>query len=145
MIKIEQNKEEKFREFVLNGLVEHNREKCQWFKENPLDGEDKYENFLAFDNEKIIGGAIGYVLYGWYFLDLLWIEETYRGKNIGTLLMKNIEDYVQKNDLVGIRTETWDFQAKGFYEKMGYKVFATIEDCPPETTNYFFMKRIMKK
>lgn len=36
--------------------------------------------------------------------------------------------------------ETWDFQAKGFYEKNGYTVFAEIKDCPPGTICYFLKK-----
>ena len=26
--------------------------------------------------------------------------------------------------------ETWNFQARGFYEKNGYNVFGEIKDCP---------------
>lgn len=141
MIKIEQNNEDKFKEYVLNGLVENNKRKCEWFRENSSKSEEP-KNFLAFDGDKIIGGAIGYINYNWYFLDLLWIEDIYRGKDIGTTLINNIEEYAQKEKLTGVRMETWNFQAKGFYEKMGYKIYATIEDCPPGTTDYFFMKKL---
>ncbi len=55
--------------------------------------------------------------------------------------MKQVEDYVKETKLIGIRLETWDFQAKGFYEKLGYNMYASIEDCPPGTINYFFKKR----
>lgn len=141
MIKIEQNNDEKLKKIILKGLEENNKQKCQWFKENDYIDDNNY-SFLVYDNEKLIGGAIGYVLYNWYFLDLLWIEESYRGKNIGTSLIKRIEEYAKKESLTGIRMETWNFQAKGFYEKMGYKIYATIEDCPPGTINYFFRKKI---
>lgn len=140
-IKIEQNNEDKFKEYVLNGLVENNKRKCEWFRENSSKSEEP-KNFLAFDGDKIIGGAIGYINYNWYFLDLLWIEEAYRDKDIGTTLINNIEEYAQKENLTGVRMETWNFQAKGFYEKMGYKIYATIEDCPPGTIDYFFMKKL---
>lgn len=38
--------------------------------------------------------------------------------------------------------ETWNFQAKGFYEKLGDKVYATFEDCSPGMVDYFLRKRI---
>lgn len=140
MIKIEENNDEKLKQFVLKGLEANNRAKCEWFKENDYVDDNDY-NFLAYDDEKVVGGAIGYVLYNWYFLDLLWLEESYRGKDIGTFLIKRIEEYAKEENLTGVRMETWNFQAKGFYEKMGYKVYATIEDCPPGTIDYFFMKK----
>lgn len=104
-----------------------------------IPNEEK-NNFLAFDGGNLIGGAIGYIQYNWYFLDLLYIDEEYRGQDIGTNLLKQIEEFAKTKKLTGIRMETWDFQARGFYEKNGYTVFAEIKDCPPETTCYFLKK-----
>ena len=37
--------------------------------------------------------------------------------------------------------DTFDFQAKEFYEKFGYVLFATLEDTPsPGHTRYYFRK-----
>ena len=142
MIKITENNEEKYKKYVLDGLVANNQRKCEWFKENATKDDEIDHNFLVFDDGKIVGGAIGYVLYDWYYLDLLWIEDSYQHKSIGTSLIKRIEEYAKKEDLTGIRMETWNFQAKGFYEKMGYTMYAYIEDCPPGTIDYFFMKKL---
>ena len=57
-------------------------------------------------------------------------------------MLKSIEEFAKKENLTGIRTETWDFQAKGFYEKNGYKVYAKIKDCPPGTID-FSLKKIL--
>ena len=97
-------------------------------------------NFLAYDNEKLIGGAIGFVEYNWYYLDLLWIDEQYRRIGVGTNLIRIIEKFVISMELTGVRVETWDFQARGFYEKMGYKIFGKINNCPPGTICYFLNK-----
>lgn len=82
------------------------------------------------------------VKYKWYFLDLLYIDEKYRGQDIGTKLLQQIEEFDRKENLIGIRMETWNFQARGFYEKNGYNVFGEIKDCPPETVCYFLKKEI---
>ena len=122
----------------------NNREKCEWLRNNtPSDikiPDIISSNFLAFDNDKLIWGAIGFLQYNWYFLDLLYINEEYREKYIGTNLLKQIEKFAIKEKLTGVRMETWDFQAKGFYEKNGYTVFAEIKDCPPGTICYFLKK-----
>jgi ribosomal protein S18 acetylase RimI-like enzyme len=48
-------------------------------------------------------------------LDLLYIDEEYRNRNIGTNLIKEIEKFALEEHLTGVRMETWNFQAKGFY------------------------------
>ena len=134
------------KDIVHSNLRKNNIEKCQWLKNNISSDinikNTKDSNFLAFDNDKLIGGAIGYIEYNWYFLDLLYIDEDYRRQSIGTKLIKAIEEFAIKENLTGIRMETWDFQARGFYEKNGYNVFAKIKDCPPGTIDYFLKKEL---
>lgn len=148
MITIKNDNNKQMKDIVHSNLRKNNIEKCQWLKDNISSditvSNTIDSNFLAFDNDKLIGGAIGYIEYNWYFLDLLYIEENYRGQNIGTKLIKAIEEFAIKENLTGVRMETWNFQARGFYEKNGYKVFAQIENCPPGTIDYFLKKELKK-
>jgi|GEM_PF-4735435 len=53
-------------------------------KRGLLKGEDFY--FLCKDNnEKIIGGITGYILYGCLHIDELWIENKYRNQRMGII------------------------------------------------------------
>ena len=144
MITIKKYNNEEMKKTIHTNLRKNNREKCEWLRKNtPADIKipgTKTSNFLAFDDDKLIGGAIGFVEYNWYFLDLLYIDKEYRNQDIGTNLLKQIEEFARKERLTGIRMETWDFQARGFYEKNGYTVFGEIEDCPPGTSCYFLKK-----
>lgn len=148
MITIKNDNNKQMKDIVHSNLRKNNIEKCQWLKDNISSditvSNTIDSNFLAFDNDKLIGGAIGYIEYNWYFLDLLYIDENYRGQNIGTKLIKAIEEFAIKENLTGVRMETWNFQARGFYEKNGYKVFAQIENCPPGTIDYFLKKELKK-
>lgn len=74
---------------------------------------------------------------------MLYVDTKYRKKGIATKLITEIEKYSKDKKLTGIRMETWNFQAKGFYEKMGYTVWAQIENCPPGTIDYYLKKEIM--
>ena len=144
MITIKNENDIKFKKIINTRLRKNNMEKCSWFKDNISEDINISSvinnNFLAFDNDKLIGGAIGFVEYNWYFLDLLYIDEEYRNRNIGTNLIKEIEKFALKEHLTGVRMETWNFQAKGFYEKNGYSVFGEIKDCPPGTIDYHLKK-----
>ena len=146
MITIKNENDIKFKKIIDTRLRKNNIEKCSWFKDNISEDINissvKNNNFLAFDNDKLIGGAIGFVEFNWYFLDLLYIDEEYRNRNIGTNLIKEIEKFALEEHLTGVRMETWNFQAKGFYEKNGYSVFGEIKDCPPGTIDYHLKKEI---
>lgn len=146
VIIIRKDNDKKMRDMIHSNLRKNNIEKCKWLKENTsLDisiSNVKNNNFLVFDNEKLIGGAIGFIEYDWYFLDLLYIDENYREKGIGSKLIKEVEKFAIQENLTGVRMETWDFQALEFYQKLGYKIFGEIKDCPPSTTCYFLSKYI---
>lgn len=144
MLTIKENNNIKMKEIIHRNLRKNNIDKCEWIKNNitsdiniPIQEE---KNFLVFDEDELIGGAIGYITYNWYFLDLLYVNEKYRGKEIGTKLIKKIEEIAKELKLTGVRMETWDFQALDFYKKMGYKIFGEIKDCPPGTICYFLSK-----
>jgi len=146
MITIKNDNNVEMKNIIHSNLRRNNIDKCEWLKNNISTdinvSNAKNINFLAFDDNNLIGGAIGFIQYNWYFLDLLYVDKKYRGQDIGTNLIKEIETFAREENLTGIRTETWDFQARGFYEKNGYIVFAEIKDCPPGTIEYFFKKEL---
>lgn len=142
-MEIKNIEDQSFGKIIDVNLHKFNRENCEWILKNTEEKPTKtsYYNFGVYDNDKLIGGAVGYIAWKWYFLDELWIEEVYRKNGIGTKLINKIEKCAKENNLLGVRMETWSFQAREFYEKMGYEVYATFEDCPPGTIDYFLRKR----
>jgi GNAT superfamily N-acetyltransferase len=89
-----------------------------------------------------IGGLSGYTSYRWMFIELLFVPESLRGQNIGTQIMAQAEAHARSLGLVGIWLDTFSFQARPFYEKLGYSVFGTIEDYPPGGARYFLSKTL---
>lgn len=110
MITIKNDNNSEMKNIIHTNLRKYNREKCVWLKNNTTAdiniSDIKNSNFLAFDNHKLIGGAIGFVQYNWYFLDLLYVDEEYRGQDVGTNLIKQIEEFAKKENLTGVRMET---------------------------------------
>lgn len=63
-------------------------------------------------------------------------------KNFGTKLINELIEYCKENNLIGIHLTTLDSQAKGFYEKLDFKLIAKIENWPQGITRYEFIKYI---
>jgi len=141
-VNIEVNSCEKFRKDIGLQLHRFNREKCAYIKQNSTDTESKKEviNFAIYQDGKLIAGACGFIAYCWYYLDLLWVGQKHRKMGIGSMILAEIEKKARNKKCFGIHLGTWDFQAKEFYEKNGYKVYAELKDYPPGSTDFKLKK-----
>ena len=99
--------------------------------------------FALIDQDVMVGGITGTLESQGFHIQGLGIDKQLRGKNFGTELMKKIEEAAIKEGAKQLTVSTQDYQAVGFYEKMGYSVFAKLEDWPFEgTTKYYMHKRV---
>ena len=73
---------------------------------------------------------------------MLHVPEALRGQGIGSELMRRAESFCREQGLAGIWLDTFHFQARPFYEKLGFTVFGTIEDHPAGSRRYFLSKRL---
>ncbi len=88
------------------------------------------------------GGLWGKCAYDWLFVELLSVPEELRGQGLGSALMARAEDIAREAGCVGIWLDTFAFQARGFYEKLGFSVCGEIADHPVGQTRYFLQKRL---
>ncbi|MGN8144786.1 GNAT family N-acetyltransferase [Pseudomonas sp. 22105] len=95
------------------------------------------------DNDAILGGLYGHTFYRWLFIELLAVPEEGRGQGIGSKLMNMVEEFARGKDCVGIWLDTFDFQAPGFYKKLGYTECGEIVDYPLGHKRHFFQKRLI--
>jgi GNAT superfamily N-acetyltransferase len=95
------------------------------------------------DTDELLGGLWGGTAYSHLHIELLYLPEDLRGTGLGRQLMAQTE---HEAILRGCRTvwlDTFTFQARGFYEHLGYAVFGTLEDYPPGHER-FFLKKTLK-
>ena len=92
------------------------------------------------DNDAIIGGLWGATGYGYLHLDLLFVPEEGRGRGMGGHLMELAEEEAIRRGCRGAWLDTFGFQARGFYQRLGYTVVGELEDCPPGHKRYFMRK-----
>jgi GNAT superfamily N-acetyltransferase len=89
----------------------------------------------------LIGGVVGrtHTLRLWFEVRLVWVDESYRHQGIGRQLMTRAEHEARQRGCQYARVATSQYQAPGFYAKMGYTIYGTLENCPPgETVSYFW-------
>jgi GNAT superfamily N-acetyltransferase len=94
--------------------------------------------------EGVIGGLWGRTVYDWLFVELLFVPEALRGRGVGSELMKRAEDEALTRGCHSAWLDTFEFQARGFYERLGYICFAELRDYPVGVTRYF-MKKALKQ
>lgn len=91
-------------------------------QETPDFGEAHPFAFFIRDNDnKIIAGCNGSVVFGTIYTDQLWVAPNHRHNRLGHKLMTAIHDYGRKLGCSFASVATMDFQkATDFCEKMGY-------------------------
>jgi N-acetylglutamate synthase-like GNAT family acetyltransferase len=101
--------------------------------------------FLRDETGAIVGGVYGnYGSFGWLYISALWVSETVRGHGHGSRLMNSIEQKARENGCVNAYLDTFSFQAPEFYKKLGYTVFAELEDFPAGHSRIFLRKRLIE-
>jgi GNAT superfamily N-acetyltransferase len=98
--------------------------------------------FVRNKADEVVGGVIASVFGGWVYISLLWIEESLRNLGYGTRLMDLIETEAIELGSQYAHVDTYSFEAKPFYERLGYELFATLEDYPKGYSKYFLKKRL---
>jgi GNAT superfamily N-acetyltransferase len=98
--------------------------------------------FLKDEHGEILGGVLGHIWGKWPRVAILWLAEHVRRQGYGSQLLLAAEAYARERGCRHVQLSTFSFQARPFYEKLGYKVFATLEDCPVGHREYFLHKHL---
>ncbi|MCW8418685.1 GNAT family N-acetyltransferase [Fluoribacter dumoffii] len=132
------------------------------FKENEIISKIIYENLKKFnesiigkyeakpfviyaknDESEVFGGIKGDLFGSMCRVFTVWIHERYRGKGLGRRLFEKLDVFAKENHCNMIQLDTAEFQAKGFYEKMGYQVVATLPENFMGYTSYILRKKLI--
>lgn len=88
----------------------------------------------------VLGGLAGEVIYGWLSIQALYVPAPLRRQGIGARLLGRAEAEARERGLSGMVVNTFSFQARPFYERMGFAHFGTLEDCPPGYRCFYLCK-----
>jgi ribosomal protein S18 acetylase RimI-like enzyme len=97
---------------------------------------------LRDEQGQIVGGLLGQLLYSWLRIEILAVAEQYRGQDWGQRLMEEAERRAVEAGCHSAWVDTFSFQAPGFYQRLGYRVFGELPDYPAGQTRLFLCKRL---
>lgn len=83
------------------------------------------------------GGLVGISYYDWLLVQMLFVPQARRGQGVGAQLMLAAEAEAVRRGCRGVWLDTGSPAARGFYERLGYSVFATLNDYPRGHTKWF--------
>jgi GNAT superfamily N-acetyltransferase len=88
------------------------------------------------------GGLIGRTWGEWLYVELLYVPDDLRGTGVGREVMMRAEAEARARGCRGIWLDTFSFQARGFYEKLGFTLIGWIDEYPPGHQRFFLQKRL---
>lgn len=109
----------------------------------PIVGKAGFKPIAVFARDaegKVVGGIAAMVNWQWLSINLVWIDESLRGTGLGHRLLEAIEAAGRERGCTRAHLDTFSYQARPFYERHGYELFATLEDYPEGQRRYFLRK-----
>jgi GNAT superfamily N-acetyltransferase len=104
--------------------------------------EEPVHVFLRDGDGRVVGGLTGHIKWKWLYVAKLWVDERFRGQGAGARLMEAAERYARERECIGASLDTFEYQARPFYERLGYRLFGTLEGFPPGGRQYFLSKSL---
>ncbi len=95
---------------------------------------------FARDGGRLVGGVSAMLNWNWVDIKLVWVEEGRRHTGLGSRLLQAIEDAARERGARHAHLDTFSYQARPFYERHGYRVFASLDDYPPGHQRHFLRK-----
>ena len=120
---------------VVRGLLAFNEAWIGPSNEQPV-------KLVARDDEGVVGGLIGHTRWRWLYVAKLWVHERARGRGVGTKLLAAAEELARSRGCTGVSLDTFEYQARPFYEKLGYELFGTLDGYPPGYRQFFLRKKL---
>jgi len=87
-------------------------------------------DFAVEEGGELVAGLAGYTWAGIAEVKTLWVHEDRRGSGVGRDLMTAAIVEARARGCARMFLSTHSFQARGFYEKLGFELIATIPDKP---------------
>jgi GNAT superfamily N-acetyltransferase len=111
----------------------------------PTTGRPGFQPLAVFardGNGALVGGIYAHVNWTWLHVSLVWVDERRRHQGLGSRLLDAIESAGIERGCTQAHLDTFSYQARPFYERHGYRVFATLDDYPPGHQRFYMRKTL---
>jgi GNAT superfamily N-acetyltransferase len=128
--------DENIRQQIVAPLRAYNESQAPAGQHRPLVVELRH----GAPDSPVLGGLWGATGYGWLFTQLLVVPDAARGRGVGTRLMQMAEQEAKARGCHSAWLDTFEFQARPFYERLGYVCFGELPNYPIGFTRFFMKK-----
>jgi len=104
--------------------------------------DTEFSVFLKNDSGEIFGGIQAHFDTESVYIEYFWVEENMRRLGYGRKLLNAAEQEAIKYGCMFSTTDTWSFQAEGFYLKNGYERIGEIKNYWFEHSRIFLRKKL---
>jgi GNAT superfamily N-acetyltransferase len=98
--------------------------------------------FARDGDARLVGGISAMVNWNWLQIALVWISPELRRSGLGSRLLSRIESAARERGCTYAHLDTFSYQARPFYERHGYELFATLDDYPSGHQRFFLRKTL---
>lgn len=90
----------------------------------------------------LCGALLGETIWTWLSVGVIWVLPELRGAGHGARLLQAAEDLAIARGCAQARLDTFDWQARGFYERRGYEVYGQLVGFPAGHTQFHLRKTL---
>lgn len=90
----------------------------------------------------VVGGITGSTAWDWLQIGVLWLPEELRGQGLGHRLLERAEQIGREYGCAFAKLDTFEFEARAFYERHGYVVRSQTDDFPKGHVQYHLTKTL---
>lgn len=123
---------------MVEGMLSYHASKGHIRKEK----DEQFSVVIKNDTNKAVGVIWVSFRWGAMHIQTLWIDEGIRKQGWGKKLMEMAEEEAKKRNCYLAYTDTYSWQAPGFYEKLGYKLYGKLDDFPKGNSLSYFCKKL---
>jgi len=107
----------------------------------PLQDVRPLSCFARSPDGTVVGGAVGRTWGECCELEQLWVHPDHRGDGTGSRLVKRFEAHAAARGCTMFYLSTFSFQARPFYERLGYEAVSEIRGFAPGIAKYTMVRR----
>ena len=119
---IDESENQPARAFIKSGVVSYNKRFLGEWKPS------LFSLYIRNAEGNIIAGVCGDYIHAYARLNWTWVHEEFRSRGVGRRAMLAVEAFAKEKGCRYMQLDTMDFQAKPFYQKLGFQVVATLPD-----------------
>jgi GNAT superfamily N-acetyltransferase len=117
------------------------------FNEQHAGPMNKRQIALTVRNDKgvLIAGLAAEMFWNGLYVHQLWVDADHRHQGYGSQLLHRAEELAAEASCVCVYLSTFEFQAPGFYARLGYSVIGELPGVPANSRRQWFSKTVSAK